>query len=357
MTKLSLVVPCYNEERTLESCIDRVLALKGADLDLEVVVVDDCSRDNSLAIAHKLAETRPEVVVVAQERNQGKGAALRAGFMRATGEYVGVQDADNEYDPMEYRKLLAPLMEDKADVVYGSRYLRPDTRRVLYFWHTQMNRFLTFFSNMYTDLGITDMETCYKLFRREVIQEIAPKLRENRFGFEPEVTTLVAQTRCRVYECAITYNPRTYSEGKKINWRDGLRALYCIMHYGGQTAPLPMQLAVYFFIGLICAVLNLALFTAFLAPLGLTAATFGAFFLAAAANYLLCVLILFKHKIRWDGGTEALIFLAGVAIIACVDYGLTLLGIHLGTGPMAAKSIATILGFVINFLLRKYVVF
>lgn len=357
MTKLSLIVPCYNEERTLESCIDRVLALKGADLELEILIVDDCSRDNSLAIARSLAERHPEVVVVAQASNQGKGAALRTGFMRATGDYVGVQDADNEYDPMEYRKLLAPLLEGRADVVYGSRYLRPDTRRVLYFWHTQMNRFLTFLSNMYTDLGITDMETCYKLFRRETIQEIAPKLRENRFGFEPEVTTLVAQARCRVYECAITYNPRTYSEGKKINWRDGLRAIYCIMHYGGQTAPLPMQLAVYFVIGLICALLNLALFTAFLEPMGLAAATFAAFFVAAAANYLLCILVLFKHKVRWRGGTEALIFLVGVVIIACIDYGLTVLFIRLGTGPTAAKSIATVCGFVINFLLRKYIVF
>lgn len=357
MHKLSLVVPCYNEEKTLKSCIDRVLALKDDDLALEIVIVDDCSKDESLKIARQLGEMHPEVTVVAHEENMGKGAALRTGFMHASGDFIGIQDADSEYNPQEYKTLLRPLLDGRADVVYGSRYLRPETRRVLYFWHTQMNRCLTFLSNMYTDIGITDMETCYKLFRREVVQEIAPKLCENRFGFEPEVTALVAQLRCRVYECAISYNPRTYDEGKKINWVDGLRALYCIMHYGGQAAPLPMQLIIYFFIGLFCAFLNIVFFGVFLGPLGVIGATFTAFFFAAAVNYLLCITVLFKHKIRWNSVTEILIYLGGIILVACIDYAFTIFFIWMGLGPIFSKSLSAALCFVINFLLRKYVVF
>ena len=251
--KLSLVVPCYNEESTLSEIVDKVLELKSASLELEIIIVDDCSRDRSREIAAHLAARYPEVVLAAHEVNQGKGAALRTGFLKATGDFVGVQDADMEYDPKDYLLMLEPLLEGRADVVYGSRYLRPDTRRVLYFWHSRMNKFLTFASNMFTNLDITDMETCYKLFRREVIQEIAPKLRENRFGFEPEVTAYVAESNARVYECAIHYNPRSYEEGKKIGWRDGVHALYCIMHYGACNAPLPMQILLYFFIGTVAA--------------------------------------------------------------------------------------------------------
>lgn len=357
MPKLSLIIPCYNEERTLSDCVARVLQLKDPSLELELIIVDDCSTDNSLEVAVSLAQKFPEVKICRHDANQGKGAALRTGFMQATGDFVGVQDADNEYDPLDYQELLKPLLEDKADVVFGSRYLRPKTRRVLYFWHTQMNRFLTFCSNMFTDLGITDMETCYKVFRRNIIQKIAPQLRENRFGFEPEVTALVAEAGCRVYECAISYNPRTYEEGKKIGWKDGLRALYCIFHYGAHRAPLPMQLIIYFFIGLVSAIVNITLFNFIVDALPLSVAVAVAFLLAAAVNYFLCILILFKHKARWTAKGEIFAYLLTIAIMWAADYACTSGLYVLGMDIMPAKIASTIVGFVGNFLLRKYLVF
>ena len=245
---LSLVVPCYNEERTIEACVEKILGIPaGENISLEIIIVDDASTDASWQMLEKIHGQHAEIRIIRHEKNRGKGAALRTGFIHATGDFVGIQDADAEYNPCEYLAMLEPLIDGRADVVYGSRYLRPETRRVLYYWHTWMNKTLTKISNMFTNLDITDMETCYKLFRREVIQKIAPELKEDRFGFEPEVTARVAQADCRVYECAISYNPRTYEEGKKIGWKDGIRALYCIFHYSAHTAPLPMQLLIYFF--------------------------------------------------------------------------------------------------------------
>jgi dolichol-phosphate mannosyltransferase len=199
---LSLVMPCYNEEGTLKACVQRVLDIPTDDLKLELVIVDDCSRDKSYAVAQELARRHPEIRIARHEKNRGKGAALHTGIALATGDFVGIQDADLEYNPQDFHILLQPILSGRADVVFGSRYLKPDTRRVLYFWHTWMNKTLTFVSNMFTNLDITDMETCYKLFRRELIQAI--ELKEDRFGFEPEVSAKVAQTRCRVYECAIS---------------------------------------------------------------------------------------------------------------------------------------------------------
>lgn len=221
---LSVVVPCFNEETTIATLVEQVLASPWV---AEVVVVDDGSSDRSRDILATLTDSR--VTVVLHERNRGKGAALRTGFSRATADFVVVQDADLEYDPSEYGVLLEPLLDDRADVVFGSRFLSGRPHRVLYFWHSMGNRFLTLLSNMFTDLNLTDMETCYKCFRRSVIQSI--DIEEDRFGFEPEITAKLARGKFRIYEVGISYSGRTYAEGKKIGWRDGVRAIYCIVRY------------------------------------------------------------------------------------------------------------------------------
>jgi glycosyltransferase involved in cell wall biosynthesis len=227
---LSIVIPVYNEKETLATIVDRVWAvdLTRWGLEKEVVVVDDCSQDGTVATAEDLAE-QGLIRLVRHDVNQGKGAALQSGFRSARGDIVLIQDADLEYDPEEYPKLLFPILEGKADVVYGSRFMGGQPHRVLYFWHYLGNRFLTLMSNMFTNLNLTDMETCYKVFRGEILRSL--RLQEKRFGFEPEITAKIARTGCRIYEVGISYTGRTYSEGKKINWKDGVRALWCIVKY------------------------------------------------------------------------------------------------------------------------------
>jgi glycosyltransferase involved in cell wall biosynthesis len=223
---VSIVIPCFNELSTLEQVVDAVLASPVPDK--EIIVVDDASTDGTIELIRSKIEPRVAHAIF-HERNQGKGAALRSGFAVATGDVVLIQDADLEYDPRDYPKLLAPILEGKADVVFGSRFVGGDSHRVFYFWHSVVNRFLTLLSNMLTDLNLTDMEVCYKAFRREILQQIS--IEENRFGFEPEITAKVARLRCRVYEVGVSYAGRTYSEGKKIGWRDGVRAVWCILKY------------------------------------------------------------------------------------------------------------------------------
>lgn len=224
--RLSIIIPCYNERDSIRGIIEAVRAAPYPDK--EIIVVDDCSRDGTREILK--TEIEPLVArVLYLEVNQGKGAALRAGIHAATGDIVLIQDADLEYDPAEYPNLVQPILDDKADVVFGSRFLGGQPHRVLYFWHRVGNGFLTTLSNMFSNLNLTDMESCYKVFRRSIIQGIT--LEEDRFGFEPEVTAKVAKTRCRIYEVGISYYGRTYEEGKKISWRDGVRALYCIIKY------------------------------------------------------------------------------------------------------------------------------
>ena len=228
MSKLSVVIPVYNERATLEALVARVRAVDYG-MALELVLVNDCSTDGSRELCEKLAAAHPEIVAVHQEPNQGKGAAVRRGFQIATGDYLIVQDADLEYDPAEIPKLVALLERDIADVVFGSRFLASGPHRVLYFWHSVGNKLLTLLSNMLTNLNLTDMEVGYKAFRREVLSGFA--LVENRFGFEPEFTAKVARGGWRIYEVPISYYGRTYEEGKKIGWRDGVHALRCVLWY------------------------------------------------------------------------------------------------------------------------------
>jgi glycosyltransferase involved in cell wall biosynthesis len=226
MLKLSVIIPCYNEVATIARIID---AVRNSDYEpKELIVIDDYSTDGS---REKLTnELRSKVDhVILHDRNLGKGAALRTGIGVASGDMVIIQDADLEYDPGEYPKLVQPILDDKADVVFGSRFLGGEPHRVLYFWHSIGNGVLTLLSNMLTDLNLTDMETCYKVFRREIIQNI--RIEENRFGFEPEITAKVARSGARIYEVGISYSGRTYAEGKKINWKDGMKAVYCILKY------------------------------------------------------------------------------------------------------------------------------
>jgi glycosyltransferase involved in cell wall biosynthesis len=224
--KLSVVMPVYNERATLREVVEKVLAVA---LEIELICVDDGSSDGSREILGELQMQYPQIRVLLQPHNMGKGAALRRGIQEATGDYVIIQDADLEYDPGEYPLMIEPLIQGKADVVFGSRFLGGAPHRVLYFWHSVGNRALTLLSNCLTNINLSDMETCYKVFRREIIQSIP--IEEDRFGFEPEITVKVARRKLRIYEVGISYWGRTYEEGKKIGWKDGVRALYCLLKY------------------------------------------------------------------------------------------------------------------------------
>lgn len=223
--RLSVIIPAYNESSTILKLIERVRAVA---IDKEIIIVDDCSRDGTSEVL-KSVEGTPGLRVIRHEANRGKGAALRTGIRASSGEIVIIQDADLEYNPTEYPRLMEPIESGVADVVYGSRFSGGDRRRVLYFWHSVGNRVLTLCSNIFTNINLSDMETCYKVFKGEIIRSI--EIEEDRFGFEPEITAKVARRRCRIYEIGISYEGRTYEEGKKIGWRDGVAALWCIIKY------------------------------------------------------------------------------------------------------------------------------
>ena len=223
--KLSVIIPCYNELKTINEIIDKVIS--NSKYSLEIIVIDDFSTDGSKAFLRQIKDK--EIVTIFHEKNRGKGAALSSGIAIARGEIIIIQDADLEYDPSEFPQVIGPILNGKADVVYGSRFQGGQPHRVVYYWHRLGNGFLTFLSNIFTDLNLTDMETCYKAFKSSVIKKI--KIEEKRFGFEPEITAKISKLDCRIYEVGISYYGRTYKEGKKIGWKDGFRAIYCILKY------------------------------------------------------------------------------------------------------------------------------
>ena len=228
--KISVIIPCFNEEKTITNLVGRVLKSL-INMNKQIVIVDDCSTDNTFKILQELSALDKSINIVSHSSNQGKGAAIRTALLSVTGDIVIIQDADLEYNPSEFPKLLKPILDGNADVVYGSRFKSGDAARVIYFWHRLGNLFLTFFSNMFTNLNLTDMETCYKVFRKEVLNQIV--IKENRFGIEPEITAKIAKIRprLRIYEVGISYYGRTYEEGKKITYKDGFRAIYAIIKY------------------------------------------------------------------------------------------------------------------------------
>ena len=231
LKNISIIIPCYNEESTIENLVTRVLNADSVGLKKEIIIIDDGSTDGSANIISRLVNAHNEIVFKQHSSNEGKGAALRSGFKDSTGEIVLVQDADLEYDPNEYPKLLKPIISGRADIVYGSRFSGGESHRVLYFWHYVGNKLITLFSNMFTNLNLTDIETCFKVFRGDIIRSV--HIQENRFGFEPEITAKISRIRPMptIYEVGISYYGRTYKEGKKIGWRDGFRALYSIIKY------------------------------------------------------------------------------------------------------------------------------
>jgi dolichol-phosphate mannosyltransferase len=353
---LSVVIPCFNEERTVQTCIERVLNIKDESLDLEIIFVDDCSTDDSVRIAEKMAQKHPELTVLPHNQNLGKGAALKTGIQQATGQIVAIQDADLEYNPLDLKRLMVPIVENEADVVFGSRFTSGESHRVLYFWHSLGNKLLTLFSNMFSDLNLTDMECCYKVFRREVIQAI--RIDEQGFGVEPELVAKVAQQRIRIFEMGVSYAGRTYEEGKKIGFRDGLRALYCVFHYNAPKLPAPIQIMIYLMIGGISALANIFSFILLIHfDVNLTPAILVAFFLAAAINYFLCISVLFRHRARWNTFGEVLAYFTVILLAAGLDYVTTSALLHLEWTALMAKTISALIGFGLNFIGRKYFVF
>ena len=354
--RLTVVIPCFNEERTVETCIERVLSIKDESLDLEIIFVDDCSTDNSVKIAKQMARKYSELTVLQSNKNLGKGAALRKGFQQATGQIVAIQDADLEYNPLDLKRLIVPIVENEADVVFGSRFVTSESHRVLFYWHSLGNKFLTLLSNMFTDLNMTDMECGYKVFRRELIQQI--EIKERRFGVEPELVAKIAQQRVRIFEMGVSYAGRTYEEGKKIGSRDGMRALYCIFHYNAPKLPIPIQILIYLIIGGISALANIFIFFLLIRyDLSFTLAILVAFFLAATINYFLCITVLFRHKARWKTTGEVLAYFTVILMAAALDYVTTTALLHLEWTELMAKTLSALIGFGLNFIGRKYFVF
>lgn len=304
---LSVVIPCYNEESTIEQCVGNVLEIQDESLEVEIIIVDDGSSDGSYSIIQGLEAKHDEIRAVEHSENQGKGAALSTGFEHATGDFVAIQDADLEYNPNELKDLIVPLINGDADVVFGSRFISSGAHRVLYFWHSVGNRLLTLLSNMLTDLNLTDMETCYKVFKRDIIQKVT--IEEKRFGFEPEIVAKISQLRVRIYEMGVSYRGRTYEEGKKIGFKDALRAVYCILHYNVHKAAWPLQFLLFLIFGSSTSILGAYSYYAMRCVKIADAIAYIVTSIGCGTLlYFICVLFLFRHRVRWSKWIEIAIF-------------------------------------------------
>jgi glycosyltransferase involved in cell wall biosynthesis len=355
---LSIIIPAYNEGRTIHFILDKLKdVILINNIQKEIIIVNDCSTDDTeeAILNYVAANASLGIQYHKHEVNMGKGAAIHSGINYATGEYLIIQDADLEYDPQEFNQLLKPIVDGFADVVFGSRFIGGNPHRILFFWHSIGNKILTFISNMFTNLNLTDMETCYKLFDTKIIQSIS--LKEKRFGFEPEVTAKIARIpKVRIYEVGISYYGRTPEEGKKIGWKDGVRALYCIIRYNAQHSII-LQFAIYLFIGGTSALFNLFTFLVLIKTIPVAVSTIIAFYSAAILNYLLCILLLFGKNSRWKKWSEYGIYFAAVSGVALFDLFSTTSLISIGASPAVSKIIAIGAGLIINFFIRRYIVF
>ena len=361
MVTASIIIPCFNEENTLRESVKRLIAITGDDLELEIIIVDDGSTDGSREVARELSNEHSNLRLIEHMSNQGKGAALRSGFATATGEVVAVHDADLEYNPRDLKKLIDLVVEDRADVVFGSRFLAGEEHRVLYFWHSLGNRFLTFLSNMLTDLNLTDMEACYKVFKREVIQGI--EICENRFGVEPEIVAKVAQKRLRIYEMGVSYAGRTYEEGKKIGIRDGLRALYCIVRYNAYRAPLPLQFAFYLPHTLAAILAGLTAYRLMIygqtevATAGFATAAIVGYFTFTIINAIGSMSLIFRKKSRWSHWPENMIHALVLGLVFAMEFGLSSAFIRAGWPCILAKTCSFSIASILIYLGYRFVVF
>lgn len=341
--KLSVVIPCFNEEGTLKECVDKVRKIADENLNVEIIIVDDGSSDGSASVAKEISVEYPEIVFLSHGTNRGKGAALRTGFEKITGDYVAIQDADLEYDPVDFKNLLVPLIDNKADAVIGSRFLTVGPHRVLFFWHSIGNKLLTFLSNMFTDLNLTDIESGYKIFKRDVIKKI--DIEEDRFGFEPEIIAKVSHLKLRIYEMGVSYFGRTYEEGKKIGFKDGIRALYCIFKYNASRVPFPMRILLYTLLGISTVLFNGIFFSVFLSGgIIFNAAVVLAFVVSTSLNYPLLKIFLYRV-----GGK----FITLLIILGVLDFGITKLLIDLSFQLNYSKILSIILVLLLGLLFKR----
>lgn len=345
MATASIIIPCYNEVSTLSVCIDRIQNIADENLTIEIIIVDDGSSDGSKDIAENLSRRHKNVKALFHDKNQGKGAALRTGFKKAAGDILAVQDADLEYDPQDLKKLINLIREDKADVVIGSRFLTGGEHRVLYFWHSLGNHFLTFMSNMLTDLNLSDMESCYKVFRKDIIQGI--EIQENRFGFEPEIIAKISKKSPRIYEMGISYSGRTYKEGKKINTKDGFWALYCIFRYNAYNAPFPLQFFCFLpllILSSLCGAVVFALLDQF--QLELLAITIPAFIVFAAIQSFATNILIFPIH---DHESHLILYVFHTVIIG-IALAIDLAVISLCRGAASPGLSAILTGYLVTSL-------